>query len=92
METTRHLKITSKAHYILHGTSLSRPKMDTRGRHKNTTSISFGCAFGHACINKVGGAISNYCTPPQKVRGAILIYCARQLADHQGTQVVGTCS
>ena len=34
METTQHLKTTSKAHYVLHGTSLNRPKMDTRGKHK----------------------------------------------------------
>ena len=92
-----------------------------KGQAQNTTSIS----FGRACINKVGGAISNYCTPPcaaaqllslssvfvtkwtvrrddghqlqvradqRKVRGAVLIYYARQQADHQGTQVVSTCS
>ena len=123
METTQHLKTTSKAHYVLHGTSLSRPKMDTRGRHR--TPQVFHLQFGRACINKVGGAISNYCTPPcaaaqllslssvfvtkwtvrrddghqlqvradqRKVRGAVLIYYARQQADHQGTQVVSTCS
>ena len=49
---------TSKAHYVLHGTSLSRD--GHKGQAKNTTSIS----FGRACINKVGGAISNYCKPP----------------------------
>ena len=94
-----------------------QPEQTKDGQTQNTTSIS----FGRACINKVGGAISNYCTPPcaaaqllslssvfvtkwtvrrddghqlqvradqRKVRGAVLIYYARQQADHQGTQVV----